>query len=231
MSIDVSKIKFYAPINSTDPASAGYGGDVNTTATQTSGTLNNEFDDVTNDERISGLVDYRKQFIRNENADSWEEVKVWVASNTPAPDDTIDICQAGTLSLLGATALLGSGTYVESATIVTFASDILFAVRPGEWVYSVTYDGTILQSRQVATVSQYKVTLASAFGSSTAGTDVIAVCPATMFTFSAPASKADGLVIGTIPATTAVGIWKRRTVTAGAAGYANDTFTVRWESR
>lgn len=230
MVTDSSKLKFYHPVNATDPASTGYGGDVNTASLMTTASRNNEFTNVSNLDRINGLTDYRKQFFRNENTESVPEVRVWISSNTPATNDTVAICQGGSLSLLGATALLGTATYVESATILTFGSSVEFSIRPGEWVYSITNDGAMGTPKMVATVSSNKVTLQSAFGSSTAGNDVIGVCPATMFTFSSPASKAEAFYIGSIPASTSIGMWKRRVVSAGGPGYVDDYVTVRWES-
>lgn len=230
MAFDTALLKFYPPANATDPASAGYGGAADTTATQTSGVQNNEFTNITNDQRISGVIDYRKQFLRNENAESMTDVRAWISSNTPSPDDTIEICQAGTLSLLGATALLETATYYESATILTFQIDMNFRVRPGEWVYSVTNDPSMANARCVSSVATYKVTLTASFGSATTGDDVIGVCPATMFTFSPATSKYYGMYVGAIPATTACGMWKRRTVTAGAGGYVGNAVTVKWES-
>lgn len=50
----------------------------------------------------------------------------------------------------------------------------------------------------------------------------------TSVTFSQPASKAAGLVIGDIPAGQTKAFWIRRTV-AAATGAANDTFTYRVE--
>lgn len=47
--------------------------------------------------------------------------------------------------------------------------------------------------------------------------------------FSAPASKATGLAIGTLAAGQRYGIWVRRTVVTGAAAYNADTFTLRVE--
>lgn len=48
-------------------------------------------------------------------------------------------------------------------------------------------------------------------------------------TFSSPSSKGTGLSIGTLASGQRYGIWVRRTVTAGAAAYNNDTFTLRVE--
>lgn len=230
MAFDVALLKFYPPVNASDPASDDYGGGPDTVATQASGVLNNEFSNVTNEQRVAGLVDYRKQFLRNENSESMTDVRVWISSNTPSPDDTITICQAGTLSKLGATVDLATATYYESATVLSFETDQQFRVRPGEWVYSVTYDPTMASARCVASVATNTVTLTASFGSATTGEDVIAICPATMFTFSDPASKEGAKYVGVIPATTAVGVWKCRTVDAGAEGYIGNTFTIKWES-
>lgn len=48
-------------------------------------------------------------------------------------------------------------------------------------------------------------------------------------TFSAPASKAEGLSLGTIPAGQFRGFWIRRTITAGAAANNKITFKIRVE--
>ena len=48
-------------------------------------------------------------------------------------------------------------------------------------------------------------------------------------TFSAAASKGAGIALGSIPAGQSRAIWYRRTVSAGAAAVASDTFNVRVE--
>lgn len=45
-------------------------------------------------------------------------------------------------------------------------------------------------------------------------------------TFSEPATAAAGLALGDIPGTQSKALWLRRTVTAGAASIANDTYTI-----
>lgn len=231
MSIDINKIKFYAPVDSDYPDDGWYGGEADTTATQTSGVINNEFGDVTNEERISGLIDYRKQFIVNENVDEWEDVVVWISENTICPDDAIDICQAGSLSRIGDVEYLGVASYLESATILVFESDVNWDIRPGEWVYSYTFDANMERPREVVSVSQETVVISSAFETPTNQEDVIFVCPATMFTYTRPESKDDALKVGTLTASTAAGVWKRRTINPNASGYSNNSFTIRWESR
>jgi hypothetical protein len=229
MTINFDLLKFYPPINATDPASSGYGGDADTTATMTTGVANNEFDDISNSERISGKIDYRKQFIRNENADEWEQVVLYVAQNTPSEDDTIDICQAGTLSCLGTSVLIGTADF-ESDTIITFATPATFAVRPGEKVFDYTSDPDMGDPQTVATIVGNSIHLASPFSGATGSAHDIYVCPATMFDYSAPASLSGGMWVGSIPGNAHIGVWKRRTSDAGAAGYTNNSVIIRWES-
>lgn len=228
MTIYTDLLTFHGPVNSVVDV-ATYGGDANTTATQTSAIKNNEFDDITNAERVAGHVDYRKQFLYNGNNEAWVGVVAWVGANTPSPDDTVDLCQAGTLSYLGATALLGVATF-ESDTTLLFATDVLRAVRPGEWIYDIVNDPTMSNRRMVSTVASYSATVATAFGGATAGDFSIGVCPATMFTYSAPATKSTGLYIGDVAMSTSAGVWKRRTSNPNASGYADDSVTVSWES-
>lgn len=86
MAVTQADIKFY---KSSDTDSTG--GDISATEI-TDDTLNNLFDDVSGDESLSGLVDYRKIFIKNENASAdLESTKLWIESLTSSEDDEIDI--------------------------------------------------------------------------------------------------------------------------------------------
>lgn len=228
MTIYTSLLSFHPPIGSVVDV-ATYGGAPNTSVTQVTATKNNEFRDITNAERATGLVDYRKQFIHNSNDSDWIGVVAWISENTSSPDDTFDICQAGTLSLLGATALLGTATF-ETETVLIFPEVILRAVRPGEWIYDVVNDPSMSNRRMVSTVASYSATVATAFGGATAGSFSIGVCPATMFTFSAPASKSAGFYIGDIGVGDSAGVWKRRTSDPDATAYENNYAIIAWES-
>lgn len=53
--------------------------------------------------------------------------------------------------------------------------------------------------------------------------------PADGASFSSPSTKGSGLSVGTLTAGQRYGIWIKRVVTAGAAAYNNDTFTLRVE--
>jgi len=57
----------------------------------TTATDKNIFDDTTDAERVAGNVEYRKIFIRNENADTWESVLAWIEAQTPATNSVVAI--------------------------------------------------------------------------------------------------------------------------------------------
>lgn len=228
MTIYTSLLTFHPPLGSVIDV-ATYGGAPATSVTQVSATKNNEFRDITNAERATGIVDYRKQFIYNGNDSAWLGVVAWISENTPSPDDTFDICQAGTLSLLGATAMVGVATF-ESNTSLIFPDPITRAIRPGEWIYDIINDPDMSDRRMVSTVATYSVGVATAFGGATSGNFSIGVCPATLFTFSAPATKSSGFYIGNIEAGECAGVWKRRTSNPNATAYDNNYAIVTWES-
>lgn len=86
----------------------------------TSGVANNLFDNVSGDEAAAGDIEYRCIYIHNSNASlTWENVVVWVDTNTPSTSTTIDIG-------LGSAAINGTEQTVanESAapTGVTFSA-------------------------------------------------------------------------------------------------------------
>lgn len=84
-----------------------HGGDIDVAAEITSGADQNIFDDVSNAERDAGDTEYRKIYIRNENADTWNAVKAWVDTFTAATNDEITIklgTNAGVQSVEGVAA-------------------------------------------------------------------------------------------------------------------------------
>lgn len=102
MAIDPALIKWYQC--TTWAEGSTHGGDIDTVNEITSGADQNIFDDVTNAQRIAGVTEYRKIFIRNENADTWAAVKLWIAQFTDSPDDEISIAlgtNAGVQSVEG----------------------------------------------------------------------------------------------------------------------------------
>ena len=227
MTLDTDLLKFYGPSN-WDSSLSNYGGDISLASLMTSSVSQNEFPNVTNAQRETGLIDYRKQFIRNENADSWVQVCVFLYPNTTSLDDTIDICQAGSYSQLNATVVLGSATFT-TATIMQFQFPVIRAVRPGEKIYNITTDPTGANARVISSVSVAStVTILTAFGGATTGTNQIVIRPAIEFTYSAPATTTTALSVGSITGNTYTGLWKRRTVNALASGITNNSVKVRW---
>ncbi len=89
MAIDVNSIKFYQCAVWAEGET--HGGDIDTGNEIVSGADQNIFDDVSDAERVAGDTEYRKIYIRNENADTWQAVKAWIAAFTPAANDEISI--------------------------------------------------------------------------------------------------------------------------------------------
>lgn len=98
MAIDPALIKLYQCATWAEGDS--HGGAINTaTGLITDASANNIFDDVTDAERLAGVLAtdsnaYRKVFIRNENADTWAGVKCWISQATDATNDEVHIVAA-----------------------------------------------------------------------------------------------------------------------------------------
>lgn len=223
MPLSTASIKYYAPISEE-------GGNIDLSAPQTSSVSNNEFPNVTDEQRQNGLVDYRKQFVRNENVDYWESVRVWISSQ-PLAGDTLKICQTGSLSLLNATVSLETATFV-TATRMTFSSSLYQYIMPGDWIYNCTHDTEAATIRLVTYVSTTTgdVTVASAFGTPTSGPMLMALAPATRYLYTAPSSYGDGIVVGQINPNEYTAVWKQRTVPAFIDGFSGDQFTIIYGS-
>jgi hypothetical protein len=105
MAVETALIKFYQCLTWTEGDT--HGGDIDTGNEITSGVDQNVFDDVSDAERVAGDTEYRKIYIRNENADTWNAVKLWVDTFTPATNDEITIklgTNAGVQSVEGVAA-------------------------------------------------------------------------------------------------------------------------------
>jgi hypothetical protein len=75
----------------TDP-DFSLGGGRSSTEVIFSPTLQNLFDNVTSDEALSGLTEYRCIYLQNDHAtDSVDSVKLWISANTPSASTTIEI--------------------------------------------------------------------------------------------------------------------------------------------
>ncbi len=236
MTIDPTKLVFVAPANAT-AGSDTYGGAPATLSEMTSDVDGNEFADVTNEQRISGLIDYRKQYLYNKNTDPWVGIKAWISENTPSEDDEITVCGAGRYSMLNtATSITTIPATHLSNTIIQIPSVVpINAVAPGEHVFDWDNDPSMENHREVVSVatdgsSNTLVTISASFGSATGTEFYLGITPATMFTYAEHASKASGIYFETIEAGGCAGVWKRREVNADSSGYYYNTLKMRWES-
>ena len=92
MAISATDIKFYhsGGAGNSDP-DASLGGAISTTEV-TDDTLNNLFDDVSGAEHTAGDTEYRCFYVKNTHgSDSANSAKIWIETNTPAADDTVEI--------------------------------------------------------------------------------------------------------------------------------------------
>lgn len=99
MGVLPENIKFYQCLSWDEGDS--HGGDIDPASEIMSGIIRNIFDDVTNQERIDGKVEYRKIYVRNENSgdgSDWSSVKTWISQFTPATNDEISITAQGSNS-------------------------------------------------------------------------------------------------------------------------------------
>lgn len=87
--VDPTELRFYRCTSWEE--SDAHGGTINTDSEIISGNLNNIFDDVSNSERVNGMIDYRKIYVRNNNAGTWSNVLVWINQLTNATNDEIYI--------------------------------------------------------------------------------------------------------------------------------------------
>jgi len=90
--INIANIKMYRPLDKTE--TTNYGGDIDLNSEILTDTLENVFDNVSDQERIQGDTEYRKIFVKNHNTGAgsdWLNVKCWIFSPTLSPDDEISI--------------------------------------------------------------------------------------------------------------------------------------------
>ena len=215
----------------TDP---NYGGGVGSTPMY-SGQLNNEFDDVLASWRITGMVDYRKQFIGYTDPyysdSSIGLCDVWIASNTPSPADTVEICGGGHYSRLRNKAIAGGEYQAPSVhlsdTVIKIPSPeyFRFPTAPGEHVFDWDNDPSMANHREVESVEydvdgNVLVTLVASFGPPIGSEFILGVTPATMFSYYACATQGEAIHMPRFSNYGSVAIWKRRTVnTEESYGY------------
>lgn len=232
MALDPDLIKMYECTTWTEGAT--HGGAIDTGDEITSGVSENIFDNVTDAERISGDTEYRKVFIRNENADDYGIPKIWIETQTPATNDAVSILQAGSKSVQGndSAALTGTFTFAASDTVLA-TNDVSLEVRPGEKIFNSTDDANT-DAKEVLSVSAdgLTITLVAAYAGTTGATKEAKLAPITGCTFVAPDSKvhADVLTGPTLAQNEAIGVWIKRIVDAAGDGYTDNSFVLKVEN-
>lgn len=92
MAVSASELKFYhsGGAGNSDP-NASLGGAISSTEI-TDDTLQNLFDNVTGQEHTDGDTEYRCFYVKNDHStDTAYNAKIFIQTNTPAADDTIQI--------------------------------------------------------------------------------------------------------------------------------------------
>lgn len=164
MPIAPTDIKFYLSggADNTDP-DASLGGIISSTAV-VDDTLNNLFDDVTGAEHAAGDINYRCIYVKNDSAETAENVKIYIDTNTPAEDDTINIGQdlagAGDGATTGvADTIADESTAPDPAVTFSAAADYANAIDLGTltagqvigvWIKRIVTSGETAQAANSA---------------------------------------------------------------------------------
>lgn len=236
MSIVQADIKFLKSSN-TDSA----GGIISATEI-TDLALNNLFDSVSVGEGESGLVDYRKLFVKNTHVSiSWQNVAAWILAQTASEDDEIalgigtnvDDDGSSTLTPLSASsviALVASFADYRSVTIVgedadhALVSETIALNGTAEVVGAQVFSKIYYVSVSLLSGSGF-ITIKQGSGGVTVGT--IGISKYSAILYLAALTKEEGFKIGNIPAGSAFALWLRRTVVAGAGAYSANNGVIK----
>lgn len=156
MAISDTDIKLLASTN-------GLGGAI--TATElTSNSLHNLFDAVSGAEASAGDTEYRAFYIKNDHATlTWQNVKVWIQSNTTSTDDTLTIGLdlAGVISSGAGDSIADESTAPDPAVTFSTADGVGNALTIGDmaagsyiliWVKRVVSSSAAAVSANAATL-------------------------------------------------------------------------------
>jgi hypothetical protein len=222
MTLDAANFKFYASVST-------LGGGINLSSPQTTGVVGNEFSTITNAERATGTIKYRKQFIKNENAEDWTSVKVFFKyKTTNAPNTEVLFAISGSKSMLTTASTL-SGSATVTATGYFFTSvDLRGEVATGEMAYNA--EDSLSKAVFIEEITSTYIRTRTPYTGATGESKQLMVAPATMANFIGPISKDDSTspLIDLLAGGT-VAIWKSYLVWNGCPAYSNDAFTLQFE--
>jgi len=159
MSILSSDIKFYLSggASNADP-NLSLGGVISATAI-VDNSLQNLFDNVSGAEHTAGDTNYRCLYVKNESLETAYNVKIYIDTNTPAVDDTINIGKD--LAGVNGTAdtIPDEATAPSPAVTFTDAPDYANAISLGDipagqvyaiWVKRIVSPGSTAQANNSA---------------------------------------------------------------------------------
>jgi len=226
MAILAANLKFYQSTVWSD--AAGNGTTISATEI-TSAVSENIFPNITDAERITGVTKYKKIFLKNENADSYNNVKAWIQANTPDAQTAVTIVAGGSVSTQGTDTAVPTTTFTFAATDQVIASaDCSKQLRPGEMIWNST-DDTNAAKRAILSISAngLTITLASAYGGTTGAAKAATVQKISDSTFVAAVNEAAGVVLGSLANNQSAAVWIKLVVDPASDGYTDDTFTIR----
>jgi hypothetical protein len=229
MSVKASLIKFFQCATWTE--GAAHGGGIGAVEIS-SGSLNNIFDDVSDAERVSGDTDYRKIYVKNENADTWADVKAWIAQFTESEDDEISILCGGTKSTESTPASLTGTVTFATKQVVGVGTSFLSELAPGEKIYN-SGDDAESDGIEISNITDdTNLTLLSAYGGTPGSGKTCSVTGIDQCSFVSPDSKghSDVLGYGSLGQNEYAGAWIKRVVDAAAAGKSDNEFKLKFES-
>jgi hypothetical protein len=228
-------------------AASGSTGGAITGSSITSGVPNNVWPNVTNAQRIAGIVLARKTFWKNNNStDSMVKPALWLP--TPPADATL-VIGLGTDSSDDADYLQGNMTGFGSAAQVYLASD--GADTRVVTVYGLDNSGTPVPTTEDITLAgtsprHTTATFSKVFGAWADSTDgsraitvregsggtirgTIAATKKACWLWLAATTITAGILMPDLAPSQSIGLWRRLTVAAGASPVRPDTLTVRAE--
>lgn len=153
-------IKFYLSGGAVNISPAASLGGIISAVPVMDDTLNNLFDDVTGAEHLAGDINYRCIYVKNDSAETAANVKIYIETNTPAIDDSIeigvDVAGAGDGASTGVAAVIANEHIIpDPAVTFTTAADFANAIVLGTltagqvigvWIKRIVDAGTTAQA-------------------------------------------------------------------------------------
>jgi hypothetical protein len=227
MAITAANLKFYKCATWTEGAT--HGGAIDTGSEITSGVSQNIFDNVTDAERTTGVTMYRKIYLRNENADAYNNVKAWIQTNTPDAQTAVTILAGGLTSTQGNDTAVATLTFTFAASTSVIASaDCHNALAVGELIWNSTDDNNSKkQPITVISADGLTITLGGSYAGTTGAAKAATVQKITDSTFVTAVDETNGVPLGSLIQNASRAIWIKLVVDASSDGYTDDTFTIR----